>query len=150
MENVKRAGQTKRQKRADQMTRQKRERRTANRGNADAENPQLCLQEEVLQLRQLVKNNVPELLHLLLEYQKYQKSETGIGGSVLYQKDQEFCIGEFQISWRIWVSQWKKVFIRSGESRNASSMHRSIRYQKRCIPMRFCSSRLRGRAGRAG
>lgn len=60
---------------------------TANRGNADAENPQLCLQGEVLQLRQLVKNNVPELLHLLLEYQKYQKSETGIGGSVLYQKE---------------------------------------------------------------
>lgn len=43
--------------------------------------------QEVLQLRQLVKNNVPELLHLLLEYQKYQKSETGIGGSVLYQKE---------------------------------------------------------------
>ena len=34
-----------------------------------------------------MKNNVPELLHLLLEYQKYQKSETGIGGSVLYQKE---------------------------------------------------------------
>ena len=60
---------------------------TVNRGNDAAENPQLCLQEEVLQLKQLVKKNVPELRHLLLEYQKYQKSETGIGGSVPYQKE---------------------------------------------------------------